>query len=150
MSISQNQSGSRLFLLCPCVSYHRVPEGKGSLQRMRFCVFGTRLPERLDRLLGLAVPNTLPRQFDSVLLVARLPRHEQECGGVQDDKVLDRVRGRQFVVEEVEQRERVFERSAACDGRERSRVQAKDGGVDCSFGDGSVFQIPDLEGRGNF
>lgn len=113
---------------------------------MCFCVFGTRLPERLDRLLRLATPKTLPRQLDSVLLVARLPRHEQERRRVQDDKVLDRVRGRQFVVEEVEQRERVFERGAACDGRERSRVQAKDGRVDGSFGDSSVFQIPDLRG----
>jgi hypothetical protein len=111
-----------------------------------FCVLGTRLPERLDRLLGLSTPKTLPRQFDSVLLVARLTRDEQERGGVQDDKVLDRVRGRELVVEEVEQRERVFERSAAGDGREWSWVQAKDGRVDCPFGDGPVFQIPDLRG----
>lgn len=118
--------------------------GKGSLQRVSFCVFGAGLPERLDRLLGLSTPNTLPRQFDSVHLVARLTGDEQEGGGVQDDKVFDRVRGRQLVVEQVEQRERVFERSAAGDGREWSWVQAKDGRVDGSFGDRPVFQIPDL------
>lgn len=51
---------------------------------------------------------------------------------------------RKLVIEQLEEGQGVFERCAACDGGERSGVDAEGGGMQRSFGDGAVVQVPEL------